>query len=95
MVEHTFEEPEAEEDEDVREQVDERREAYLRCFQTPFGEEVLLDLYNYCRQGQTSFTGDPYWTAYHEGKRSVFLEILRTLDWEDRKVFEIARRKEA
>lgn len=47
---------------------------YRQCFTSPAGEKVLEDL-DVSYGNRTSFSSDPYATAYKEGQRSVLLRI--------------------
>ena len=59
-----------------------RRTAYRACFLGPDdrpsldGEVVLADLKRFCRANDSSFVpGDPYTTAFNEGRREVWNRI--------------------
>jgi hypothetical protein len=47
---------------------------YKECFSSPAGEIVLNDLI-VAYGDRTSFSSDPYGTAFKEGQRSVLLRI--------------------
>lgn len=46
----------------------------------PTARLVLADLAHYCHVGETSFSpGEPHATAFHEGRRDVFLHVAALL----------------
>ena len=52
--------------------------AYQTLFDTPQGKIVLADLYNVCRMGKDNVAqGNLEALPYYEGRRSVFLQIMR------------------
>lgn len=52
--------------------------AYKEVFGSPLGKVVLEHLFANLKMDQTTFVeGDPYTSAYNEGRRSVYMEILR------------------
>ena len=53
---------------------------YKRVFDTQDGKKVLEDMFRACNFTTTSFTPDPYQTAFNEGARSVVLRLLDTLN---------------
>ena len=54
---------------------------YKQTFATPEGKEVLKDLLNSCGVLTTSFVpGDPYHTAYNEGRREIANRILAMVE---------------
>lgn len=54
-----------------------RRAAYRNTFNSPEGKKVLADLKRFCRALNSSHTpGDPYTTAFLEGRREVWNRIL-------------------
>lgn len=54
--------------------------AYIRTFEGPNGQLVLKDLAMRCMAERRTFDADPYKTAFNEGRRSVYLEILQMRD---------------
>ena len=54
--------------------------AYIRVFEGQQGELVLKDLSERCMAERRTFDADPYKTAFNEGRRSVYLEILQMRD---------------
>lgn len=51
---------------------------YKQCFTSPAGVEVLKDL-EAAYGNRSSFSSDPYQTAFKEGQRSMVLRILTML----------------
>ena len=51
---------------------------YLTTFTTPEGERVLADLTS-AYYHRSSFSKDPYQTAFKEGQRAVIVRILNLL----------------
>lgn len=60
--------------------LDEQIKLYLRIFKSADGEKMLEDLEKRCNVNQTSFSPDPYETAFREGQRSVVLFIQSMLN---------------
>lgn len=61
-----------------------RREAYRRVFQGPHADVVLADLKRFCRATAPTHTpGDPYTTAFLEGRREVFNRIQSFVHMDD------------
>lgn len=58
----------------------ERRTAYVRTFDTPFGAEVLADLAKFCRAQESTFHPDARVHAVAEGRREVWLRIAQHLN---------------
>jgi hypothetical protein len=54
-------------------------EAYRDCFTTEAGKSVLRDMAR-SYHNNTTFTGDPYQSAFNEGRRSVYLDILHLVE---------------
>ena len=52
---------------------------YQRIFKSEDGEKLLEDLEKRCNVESTSFSKDPYETAFREGQRSVILYIKNIL----------------
>ena len=61
-------------DEDLKQQ----KIDYLTTFTTPEGERVLADLTS-AYYHRSSFSKDPYETAFKEGQRAVIVRILNLL----------------
>ncbi|HWK44919.1 MAG TPA: hypothetical protein VNT30_09370 [Stellaceae bacterium] len=58
------------------------RTTYHRVFETPDGARVLEDMLKGGGMLERSFVpGDPYATAFNEGRRSVMIDVLRLLSW--------------
>lgn len=53
--------------------------SYRRVFNTEDGEVVLRDLKSRFGFEATTFSGDPYETAFNEGQRAAVLLIVRML----------------
>ena len=60
-------------------QLEELKLAYRRTFNTDDGQRVLSDLKSRFGFEATTFTGDPYQTAFNEGQRAALLLIVRML----------------
>ena len=60
-------------------QIEELKLTYRRTFNTEDGERVLSDLKSRFGFEATTFTGDPYQTAFNEGQRAALLLIVRML----------------
>jgi len=52
---------------------------YRRTFNTDDGEKVLKDLKSRFGYETTTFSGNPYETAFNEGQRAAVLLIVRML----------------
>lgn len=63
--------------------VAQRRTAYVKTFDTPFGAEVLQDLAKFCRATESTFHPDPRVHAVAEGRREVWLRIQQHLKLSD------------
>jgi hypothetical protein len=66
--------------------VEELKLAYRRTFNTDDGARVLSDLKTRFGFEATTFSGDPYETAFNEGQRAAVLLIVRMLSEEKDKV---------
>jgi|TARA_R100001509_G_C4747801_1_gene175318 hypothetical protein len=53
--------------------------SYRRTFNTDDGEKVLQDLKSRFGYETTTFSGNPYETAFNEGQRAAVLLIVRML----------------
>ena len=63
----------------IDEELKDIKKIYLSTFACMEGETVLADLQSaYYRR--SSFSKDPYETAYREGQRSVIIRILNLLE---------------
>ncbi len=62
--------------------IDELKLAYRRTFNTDDGEQVLSDLKKRFAFETTTFSGDPYQSAFNEGQRAAILLIVRMLSEE-------------
>ena len=69
------------------------QEVYIDVFLSPQGKRVLEHLFRQLgMDGTTLVANDPMTTAYNEGRRSVFMEILRILNVDFTEVMKIAMR---
>tara|TARA_R110000765_G_scaffold389263_3_gene481683 strand:- start:2240 stop:2458 length:219 start_codon:yes stop_codon:yes gene_type:complete len=59
--------------------IEELKLKYRRTFNTDDGEQVLDDLKRRFGFETTTFSGDPYQTAFNEGQRAALLLIVRML----------------
>jgi len=66
-------------------QIEDLKLSYRRTFNTEDGEKVLSDLKTRFGFNATTFTGDPYETAFNEGQRAAVLLIVRMLSEEKEK----------
>jgi hypothetical protein len=62
--------------------LDELKLAYRRTFNSEDGEQVLSDLKKRFAFETTTFSGDPYQSAFNEGQRAAVLLIVRMLSEE-------------
>ena len=62
--------------------VEELKLAYRRTFNNDDGAQVLSDLKTRFGFEATTFSGDPYETAFNEGQRAAVLLIVRMLSEE-------------
>lgn len=63
-------------------------------FTSPAGERFLEHMYQYCRQGRSTFIpGDPHATSFYEGKREVMLYIMSLLHVDDQEIIEQSRNR--
>jgi hypothetical protein len=60
-------------------QLEELKLSYRRTFNTDDGERVLRDLKTRFGFEATTFSGDPYQSAFNEGQRAAVLLIVRML----------------
>ena len=65
--------------------VEELKLAYRRTFNSDDGQEVLSDLKKRFAFETTTFSGDPYQSAFNEGQRAAVLLIARMLSEEKEK----------
>lgn len=65
--------------------------AYKRLFDSEDGKIVLKDLARSCRLDQSSFSSDPYETAFNEGERHVVLRILKTIEADPEKLLQLIK----
>lgn len=71
----------------VREFLSTRRTAYVRTFNNPPGQEVLVDLARFCRAHDSTFHVDARAHAVAEGRREVFLRIQKHLQLTDEQLW--------
>ena len=68
------------------------RGAFMTCFSTPQGQDVLNYLYDFCRAGLPTYvSGDPHQSSFNEGKRRVLLQIMGFIHMDDEELFQRAR----
>ena len=60
-------------------QIQDLKLAYRRTFNTEDGEQVLSDLKKRFSFEATTFSVDPYQSAFNEGQRAALLLIVRML----------------
>lgn len=65
--------------------------AYKTVFNSKEGQKVLLDLMKSCHVMGTTFSSDPYETAYNEGARSVVLRIIKTINVDPKQMEELLK----
>jgi len=63
----------------MNKKLEELKLKYRRTFNTEDGEQVLDDLKRRFGFEATTFSGDPYQTAFNEGQRAALLLIVRML----------------
>lgn len=70
--------------------------AYNRVFdrKSPFTQQVLKDLANFCRAHDSTFHQDPRVHAVLEGRREVWLKIERMLNLSPDELYELHKVKE-
>lgn len=56
-----------------------RKSAYQQTFTSIPGQQVLMDLAQFCRANQSCFDADPRIHAVAEGRREVWLRIINHL----------------
>jgi hypothetical protein len=72
-----------------------RRRAFLAVFESTDGEIALRHLGRYCRaQSSTFVQGEPDTTAYLQGRRDVFLEIMAQLHMSEGQLRRMMEREE-
>lgn len=69
--------------------IDARRRSYHAVFNSPEGKEVLKDLAQFCGSMKSSFSPDPYQTAFREGRREVWLRIQTHLKLTEDDIFNL------
>lgn len=69
--------------EDLREDIELRKNRYQTCFESDAGSYVLADLYHLCHQGRSTWTGNRDEALINEGKRQVMLHIVSLLTISD------------
>jgi hypothetical protein len=63
----------------MNKRIEELKLAYRRTFNTDDGDKVLSDLKTRFGFEATTFSSDPYETAFNEGQRAAVLLIVRML----------------
>ena len=66
-------------------QIDDLKLAYRRTFNSEDGDKVLKDLKTRFGYETTTFSDNPYETAFNEGQRAAVLLIVRMLTEEKEK----------
>tara|TARA_R100000541_G_scaffold26188_2_gene35724 strand:+ start:4350 stop:4559 length:210 start_codon:yes stop_codon:yes gene_type:complete len=66
-------------------QIEDLKLAYRRTFNTEDGEKVLRDIKSRFGYEVTTFSDNPYETAFNEGQRAALLLIVRMLTEEKEK----------
>ncbi len=61
-------------------EIERKRNAYRRCFDTDFGKVVLDDLRKQYGKRTSHAPGDPYTTAFNEGCRRALLRIENMIE---------------
>ena len=77
---------------DLRDDIEIRKNRYQTCFQADAGQYVLADLYHLCHQGRSTWNGDPSQTLINEGKRQVLLHIISLLTISDMDLHQLGLR---
>ncbi len=62
---------------------------FKRVFSGSEGEEVIKELMKKNFVLDSSFTSDPYRTAFNEGRRSLIMDILYILQIDEKKYFDL------
>lgn len=65
--------------------------SYKQVFMSEAGREVIEHLERVCHVKTTSFTTDPYLTAFNEGTRSVLLHIKTMVETDFDKLKEMTK----
>lgn len=66
-----------------------RRTAYVKTFDSNFGDEVIRDLAKFCRANESTFNPDARAHAVLEGRREVWLRIQHHLRLTDEELWRI------
>ena len=66
-----------------------RKGAYQRVFSSPAGNDVLIDLAQFCRANVTTFDPDPRIHAAMEGRREVWLRITQHLNLSSEQLYKL------
>lgn len=72
-----------------------RRRSYQLTFSSPAGNEVLLDLAEFCRANVTTFHPDPRVAAQLDGRREVWLRIQQHLHLSGEQLMELYKGRPA
>tara|TARA_R100000458_G_C8253097_1_gene229656 strand:- start:947 stop:1204 length:258 start_codon:yes stop_codon:yes gene_type:complete len=79
----------------VQKKLNEIHDSYRAVFNTKDGERVLEHLVKVGFVDTTTHTqGDPYDTAYKEGKRSIVISILRFIERDPRELLRLVQQGE-
>lgn len=71
------------------------RHCYRLVYASPEGREVLQDILRSCRVNRSSHVrGDPYTTAYNEGKRAIGVTIGRLLNMSEDEALRFVEQQE-
>lgn len=71
----------------VRDFICRRRLAYLKTFDTPYGQDVLRDLARFCYAHKSTFYADERAHAVAEGRREVWLRVQNHLRLTDEQLW--------
>ena len=74
---------------EARQYLAKRRTAYVKTFDSPFGEEVIQDLAKFCRAHESTFHADPRVHAVAEGRREVWLRLQHHLQLTDEQLWKL------
>lgn len=73
----------------------ERRYAYQKTFNGPYGQEVLVDLAKFCRAHEPTFDPDARIHALTEGRREVWLRIAQHINLSQEQLWKLYDGREA
>lgn len=64
---------------------------YKKVFGSPDGEEIIKDLIKSCGILNPMFSNDPIVMSYNEGRRSVVLDMINLLDFDEKRIYDLTR----